>query len=119
IDKWHQAMKGVRDDAFGMDELRHQVNVAYILIVFTGFAGVASIVLASLGGKMTTFSIYTATGIFAVHTALNVYAAGPVVFMSWQLWLVAIVLAMGFQAAYKAQQLRKSRIPPEARVLQS
>jgi hypothetical protein len=118
IDKWHQAMKGVSDGDPHMAALKHSVDVAYTLVVFTGLAGIANIVLAVLGGKMTTFSIYTAAGIFIAHTLLNLYAFGVIVFLGWDFWLVGIVLGMGLQAAYKADQLRKSRIPPEARLLQ-
>ena len=113
IDKWHRAMSGVSDARLA--ELKHAVDVTYMLVVFTGLAGVANIVLAALGGRMTTFSIYTASGIFVAHTGLKLYALGPVVFASWEFWLVAIVLAMGVQAVYKATQLRKNRVPAEAR----
>lgn len=98
-------------------ELKRIVDLAYVIVVFTGVAGVANLVLAAFVPSKPTFAIYAAMGIFAAHTALQLYATEGLILTSWQWWLTAIVLGMGFQAAYKAHQLRKSRRPAEARVV--
>jgi hypothetical protein len=48
-------------------------------------------------------------GIFVAHSCFQLYISGVLVFMSWTWWLAAIVLGMGFQAAYKAAKLRRER----------
>lgn len=101
----------------GSSELKRLVDLAYIIVVFTGIAGVANLVLAAFVPSKPTFAVYTATGIFGLHTALQLYATEGLILTNWQWWLTAIVLGMGFQAAYKAHQLRKSRRPAEARVV--
>jgi hypothetical protein len=108
-------MSDVGEDSPGLAALKSAVNLAYVIVAYTGFAGVANLVLAAIAGKKATFAMYAAMGIFAVHTALQLYAGG-LVFTNWLWWVSAIVLGMGFQAAYKAQQLRKNRQPAEARL---
>jgi hypothetical protein len=90
-------------------EIKRLIDLAYFIIVFTGIASVANIMLAAIAGKKTTFAIYTAMGIFAVYTALRLYQTNGHYLSSWLWWMIALVLGMGFQAAYKANQLRKSR----------
>lgn len=108
-------MDGVSSSDPGIAAMKSAVNLMWVLVVYTGFAGVANIVLAAIAGTKTTFAMYAAMAIFVVGTALQLYASGGMIFTSWLWWLSAIVLGMGFQAAYKAQQLRKNRTPAEAR----
>lgn len=110
-----KSLEGLSSSDPGVAAWKSAVNLAYVLVVYTGFAGIANIVLAGVAGVKTTFAMYTAMGIFAVGTALQLYASGGLIFTSWLWWLSAIVLGMGFQAAYKAQQLRKNRTPAELR----
>jgi hypothetical protein len=117
IAKWHAAMSGASTKDARVAELKHLVDVAYFVVVFTGIAGVANIVLAAIGGTKTTFAMYAAMGIFAVHTAIQLYATEGMILTNWLWWITAIVIGMGFQAAYKAQALRKSRAPAEARLV--
>jgi hypothetical protein len=112
-----EAMKGISASDPDMGELKRLVDLAYFIVVFTGASGIANIVLAALAGTKTTFAIYTATGIFAVHTAIQLYATEGLIVTSWLWWVTAIVLGLGFQAAYKANQLRRSRVPAEARLV--
>jgi hypothetical protein len=100
-----------------MSDLKRMVDLLYIFVVFTGVAGIANIVLAAIAGTKTTFAIYTAMGIFVAHSLFQLYLTEGLLFTNWLFWITAIVLGMGFQAAYKAQQLRKSRLPAEARSL--
>ena len=87
------------------------VNLLYAAVIFTIVAGVANIVLAVIAGKKTTFAIYAAVAIFVAHTLFQIYLAGGLLFTSWVWWLTVIVLGMGFQAAYKAEKLRKGGRP--------
>ncbi len=89
-------------------EIKRLIDLAFFLIVFTGIAGIANLVLAAIAGKRTTFAIATAMGIFAVYTALRLYQTDGRYLSSWLWWVTAMVLGMGLQAAYKANQLRKS-----------
>lgn len=98
-------------------EIKRLVDLAYFIIVFTGIASVANFLLAAIAGKKTTFAIYTAMGIFAVYTALRLYQTNGRCLSSWLWWLTAVVLGMGFHAACKANQLRKSRQLPKARLV--
>lgn len=90
-------------------ELAHAVNMAYYFVVATAIAGVANILLAIIGGTRTTFAIYLAMAIFVAHSLFALVIGGVLLFTSWLWWLTAIVLGMGFQAAWKADQLRKTR----------
>ena len=101
----------------GVAKARHAVDLAYYYVLFTGFAGVASIVLAAIAGTKATFAVYAATAIFAAHTLFQVYLGGVEALLSWQFWLIAIIIGMGFQAAWKADQLRKERSLPQAMAL--
>ena len=117
IAQWREAMRVVSsNDPFG-GELKRRVDLAYFLIIFIGASGVANIVLAAIAGTKTTFAIYTAMGIFAAHSLLQLYATEGLILTNWLWWITAIVLGMGFQAAYKAQKLRNERRPPVARVV--
>jgi hypothetical protein len=107
-----EAMKGVSSSDPDLGELKSLVDLAYFIVVFTGVSGIANIVLAAIAGTKTTFAIYTAMGIFAVHTAIQLYATKGLILTSWLWWITAIVLGMGFQAAWKAQKLRKERAQP-------
>jgi hypothetical protein len=115
VNQAREALKGVADE--GLEKLKRMIDVAYVFIVFTGVAGIANIVLAALAGKKTTVAMYAAMGIFAVHTAFQFYLTEGLILTNWLFWITAIVLGMGFQAAHKAHQLRKSRLPAEARTL--
>jgi hypothetical protein len=91
-------------------ELAHAVNMAYYFVIATAIAGVANIALAAIGGaKATTKTMYIATGIFVAHSLFGMYIGGVALFTNWIWWLTAICLGMGFQAAWKADQLRKQR----------
>lgn len=117
ISEAREAMKGISASDPELGELKRLVDLAYFIVVFTGASGIANILLAAMAGKRTTFAIYTAMGIFVVHTAIQLYATKGLFVTSWLWWVTAIVLGMGFQAAYKANQLRKSRVPAEARLV--
>ncbi|MEO6777450.1 MAG: hypothetical protein ABI467_31275 [Kofleriaceae bacterium] len=80
----------------------------YFIIVLTGIAAVVNVALAGIAGKKTTLAICTAMGIFAVYTPLRLYEMSGLL-STWEWWVTAIVLGMGFQAAYQANQLCKSR----------
>ncbi|HEY5948416.1 MAG TPA: hypothetical protein VIV40_23125 [Kofleriaceae bacterium] len=97
--------------------VKHLVDMAYYFVVFTGVAGIASIVLAAIAGTKTTFAMYAAVAIFAAHTLFQLYLGGVGFLLSWEWWLIAIVVGMGFQAAWKADQLRKERAPAQATAL--
>ena len=116
IAKWRTIMDRMSSDDAGIAALKRQVDFAYFVVVFVGLSGVANIVLAAIAGKKATFAMYTAAGIFAILTAIQLYATEGLILTNWLFWITAIVLGMGFQAAYKANQLRKSRQPAEARI---
>ena len=102
----HALRELVRGDS---SKLASAVNMAYYFVVATAAAGVANIFLAAIGGTKTTFAIYLAMAIFAAHSLFTLYLGGIILFMSWIWWLTAISLGIGFQAAWKGVQLRKSR----------
>ena len=96
----------VRGDQGGFADA---VNLAYYFVVATIVAGVTCVVCAAIGGANPTGAIYVATVVFGLHSMFALYVGGIILFISWTWWLSAIVLAIGFQAAYKAQQLRRQR----------
>jgi hypothetical protein len=98
-------------------EIKRLIDLAYFNVVFTGVAGVANLVLAANAGKRTTFAKGAAIGVFAVYTALRLYQTHGRYLSTWQWWVTAIVLGIGVQAAYKANQLRRSRELANARVI--
>jgi fucose 4-O-acetylase-like acetyltransferase len=100
-----------------MGEIKLFISHAYFMILVTGIASGANLVLAAIAGKRTTLAIYTAMGIFAVYTALRLYQTSGRSLSSWLWWVTAIVLGVGFQAAYKASQLRASTQLAKARSL--
>jgi hypothetical protein len=99
----------LRDLARGeTGEFARMATLLYAAVVFTIVAGVANIVLAVVAGKKTMIAFYAAVGIFAANSLFQIYLAGPLLFTSWVWWVTLIILGMGFQAAYKADKLRKS-----------
>ena len=101
VKQWREALAG--------SEVAGKVDMLYYFVIFTFIAGVANIVLAVIGGKQTTKTMYIAFGIFVVHSAWMLYLVGVLLFTSWTWWISAIVIGMGFQAALKAENLRKQR----------
>jgi hypothetical protein len=87
-----------------------QADMLYYFVIFTFLAGVANVSLAFVGGKMATRAMYIAFAIFIAHSLFLAYFVGPLILTNWQWWLTAIVLGMGFQAALKAEKLRKQRL---------
>jgi hypothetical protein len=110
-----------RDGTMFADELTGElawlVNFHHFLNVFTVSAGLVTVVLAAIAGKQTAFAIYTAVGIFVVYTALRIYQTDGQYLSTWRWWMTAIVLGMGFQAAYKANRLRRSQQLAVARLV--
>ena len=98
-------------------EIKRLIDLAYCIVVFTGVASIANLVLAAIGGKRTTFAICAAMGVFAVYTALRLYQTNGRYLSTWSWWVTAIMLGMGVQAAYKANQLRQSRRLAKASVV--
>jgi len=98
-------------------ELGRLIDLAYFIVVFTGIASVANLVLAAIGGRRTTLAIGAALGVFAVYTALRLYQTDGRYLSTWQWWVTALALGIGVQAAYKANQLRRSRQLANARVV--
>lgn len=98
-------------------EAKHLVDMAYYFVVFTGVAGVANIVLAAIAGTKATFAMYAAMAIFVAHTLFQLSLGGDGFFLDFKWWLIAIVVGMGFQAAWKAEKLRKERAPARATAL--
>lgn len=93
-------------------EIGRLIELAYFLIVVTGIASVASLVLAAIAGRRTAVAMYTAIGIFAVYTALRLYQTDGRYLSSGLWWATAVALGVGLQAAYKAK-----RQPASARVV--
>ena len=87
-------------------EIKRLIDLAYFIIVFTGIASVANLVLAAIAGKRTTLAIYISMAIFAIYTALRIYQTNGRYLSTWLWWATAIVLGIGFQAAH---QLRRSQ----------
>lgn len=94
-----------------IEELRSQVSTAYAFVVLTLVVGVANIGLAAVGGKKTTYAMYAAMGLFVLHSAFQIILTGGVLVTSVVWWLIAITIGMGFQAAVKAEQLRRTARP--------
>ena len=97
-------------------ELEQLIDLSYFIIVFTGIASIANVLLAAIAGKKTTFAIYTAIAIFAVYTALRLYQTDGRCLSDWLWWVTTIVLGLCFQAGYNASQLRKSQQLARARI---
>jgi hypothetical protein len=98
-------------------ELERLIDLAYVIVVHTGIAGIASIVLAAIARTRTTFAACAAMGFFAVYTALRLYQTDARYLSTWTWWVIAVVLGTGVRAAYKAKQLRQSRQLASARVV--
>jgi hypothetical protein len=90
-------------------ELGRIIDLAYFLVVFTGIASVANVMLAAYAGKRTTLAACAATGIFAVYTALRLYQTDGRCLSDWLWRLTGLALATSVHAAYKANQLRHVR----------
>jgi hypothetical protein len=104
VKQWREALAGT--------EVAGKVDMLFYFVIFTFIAGVANIVLAAIGGKQTTKTMYIAFGIFVIHSAWMLYLVEALLFTNWQWWITAIVLGMGFQAAMKAEKLRRERAHP-------
>jgi hypothetical protein len=98
-------------------EIKRLIDVAYFLVVFTGVGSVANLVLAAIAARKTTLAIGAASGVFAIYTALRLYQTDGRYLSTWQWWVTALALGLGVQAAYKANQLRRSRQLASARVV--
>jgi hypothetical protein len=57
------------------------------------------------------FAFYAAMAIFVAHSAFLLYLSGGALVTSGLWWITAICLGMGFQAALKAERLRKGDRP--------
>ena len=90
-----------------VDELKSAITIAYISVVFAMVTGAANIVLAAIAGKKTMLAFNIAAGLFVLHTCLQAYASSGTVFTSVLWWISAIALGMGYQAARKAETLRR------------
>jgi hypothetical protein len=87
--------------------VQHVVDVAYLVVMSAIVAGIANIVLAAIAGKKTMVAFYAAVAIFGVFSLIQIYATGGLLLTSWIWWLTAIVVGLGFQAALKAEKLRR------------
>jgi hypothetical protein len=90
-----------------VDELKSAVTIAYVSVVVAMVTGAANIVLAAIAGTKTMLAFNIAAGLFVIHTCLQAYVSSGTVFMSLLWWITAICLAMGYQAARKAETLRR------------
>jgi len=108
IAKLHEQVEAwaAKDKSAELAEFRSMVTLAYVTVVFAIAAGVANIVLAAIAGKKTMLAFNAAAVIFIAHTCLQIYVTSGVVFTSILWWITAIILAMGYQAARKAEKLR-------------
>ena len=75
-------------------------------MIFVISAGIANVGLAVIAGKKTMPAFYAAMAIFALISAVQIYASGGMLFTNLLWWLTLICLGMGFQAALKAERLR-------------
>jgi hypothetical protein len=116
IAKVHDALRAYDGDSPQAARLKHLVDMAYYYVVFTGVAGVANMALAAIAGARPTFAMYAAMAIFAAHTLFQISIDVPF-FVDWVWWIMAIVVGMGFHAAWKAEKLRRERAAPQARVV--
>ena len=82
---------------------KHNIDMAYYFLLATAFAGVASIALAPFASVKSTL--------------FQVYLGGAASLLSWEFILIAIVIGMGLQAAWKADKLRRERAPARATAL--
>lgn len=86
---------------------QHIVDLAYVLVVGGIIAGVANIALAAIAGTKTMIAFYAAAAIFAAYSLLQLYVSHGLLLTNWLWWLTAIVVGMGFEAARKAEKLRR------------
>lgn len=101
------AWRGPHDSLF--EKLQHNASLAYFAVVFVIAAGIANIVLAAIAGKKTTIAFYAAMAVFVAHSCLLLYISGGAIVTNIIWWLTAICLGMGFQAAMKADKLRRGQ----------
>jgi lipopolysaccharide export LptBFGC system permease protein LptF len=90
------------------DRLQSQVSNVYAFVVLTIVVGLANLGLAMIGGKKTTLAMYVAMALFAVHSLFELVLSQGVLVTSVLWWLTAITLGLGFEAALKAERLRRS-----------
>jgi hypothetical protein len=123
IAKWHDAVRSFSDspEARASPEFaaaKNLINSMYYYVVFCGIAGVVNVILAVIASTRATFTMYIAMGMFAILTAWQIHLGlsvpgegrGALLFLTdWKWWIVTIVVGMGFQAAWKADSLRKQR----------
>ena len=98
-------------------QLVDKVNLAYYFLIASIVVGVSNFVLAAIAGTKTTFAMYIAMALFVFHVVFETVVTDVSVFMDYKLWLMAIVMGFGFQAALKADKMRRERRPAEARLL--
>lgn len=94
-------------------EIQHQVTILHFAVVFVISAGIANVGLAIIAGEKTMPAFYAAMGIFALISAVQLYASGGMLFTNLLWWLTLICLGMGFQAALKAERLRSRPRPAQ------
>jgi hypothetical protein len=92
------------------EELQHLASLAYYAVVFVTVAGVANILLALIAGKKTTLAFYIAMGIFVALSAFQLYISGGLLLTNFIWWITAISLGLGFQAAMKAEKMRRGQV---------
>jgi hypothetical protein len=94
-----------------VDQMRSMITILYAFVVFTLVAGVAYVLLALVAGKKTMLAFNVAAAIFVFHSAFLVYATNALFLTEWWWWIGAICLGMGYVAARKADQLRRTSPP--------
>jgi hypothetical protein len=118
--QWHDAVGRIPQDQLSEESLliKNLISQMYYFVVFCGVAGVVNIVLAAIASTRATFAMYIAMGLFAILTAWQIYfgmsvpgnGRGALLFLTdWKWWIIAIVVGMGFEAAWKADKLRRVR----------
>ncbi len=106
VAKVRERVRTLTDAGVNVGDAPHLVNVALAITVAAVVGGIANVALAVLGGTKTMIVFYVAAAIFIAQSALNLYASGGALFTSLLWWMIAIVLAFGFMAAFKAEQMR-------------
>jgi hypothetical protein len=114
VSRVREAIGNVSGGGPEIAKAKHNIDMAYYFLLATAFAGVASIALAPFASVKSTFVMYAAAAIFAAHTLFQVYLGGAASLLSWEFILIAIVIGMGLQAAWKADKLRRERAPARA-----
>ena len=86
-----------------------KVTLVYTLVVFSIISGIANIGLAALAGKKAMLAFNAAAAIFVIHSGMQGYVSGGMIFTNILWIMTAIVLAFGYMAALKAERLRHAR----------